>query len=314
MIVTADVLAFTLAGLKTDFDAAYQAVQESAKWQLIASEIPTTLPIQNYGFLGRGAVMEERIDEDREQEVLSKSYSVADKIYAGKMVIERRTLEDDQYGLLKIRVGQLAQEPTRHWNQLAYEGIAAGFTSLCYDGQYFFDTDHSEGSSGTQSNTSSTTLSDAGLQAAEAAMMGFVDDKSVPMDIVPDTLVVGPANARKAGDLLGSEVIVRNPGDGTAGSGATAYTPYNNYYKGRYRLVVNPYLRGAAAYNWALLDTSKVVKPIVIQSRSDVPISTESDMLEQGAMMRERYQFRVRGRYARAYGLWQTAFGSSASS
>jgi phage major head subunit gpT-like protein len=314
MIVTSDVLAFTAAGLKTEFDAAYRSAQEGAEWTRIASEIPTTLPIQNYGFLGRGAVMKERIDEDIEQEILAKGYTLADKTYTGLLVIERRTLEDDQYGLLQIRAREMGQEPVRHWNQLAYEGIARGFSSLAYDGQYFFDSDHAEGASGTQSNVTNAALSDAALQAAETAMMGFVDDKGVPMGIRPDTLVVGPANARKAHDLVGSPVVVVRPGDGTVSTGATAATNYQNYFQGRYNIVVNPYLRGTSAYYWALLDTSRTIKPIVIQSRSDVPITVETDLTDPQARIKERFQFKVRGRYVQGYGLWQTAYGSNASS
>lgn len=311
MIVTSDILALTLAGLKTDFDAAYRDAQQRAQWNMVATEIPTTLPIQNYGFLGRGATMRRLRDESVEQAVAQKQYSIADSIYRGTMKIERKAIEDDQYGLLKLRVTDLGAEPIRHWDELTFAGLSRGFSSLCYDGQYFFDTDHAEGNSGTQSNTTSASLSDNALKAAEAAMMAFVDDKGIPMGITPDTLVVGPANAYTGRTLIGSEVVVHNPGDGTVGSGATAYTPYTNVWKGAYRLVVSPYVTG---YNWFLLDTKRAVKPIVIQNREDVPIVVESDMLEQGAAMREEYKFSVRGRYEQGYGLWQLAYGSNASS
>jgi len=310
-VVTSDILALTVAGLKTEFDQAYLLRQQTAEWKYIATEIPTTLPIQNYGFLGRGAVMEQFKDRAREQEVNEFTYNLADNTYNANLVIDRKAIEDDQYGLLMMRVRMLGEEPVRHWNELAYNGLPLGFTTNGYDGSTFFSTSHQEGLSPTQSNKGVAVLSDAALQTAEAAMMAYVDDKGKPHEIVPDTLVVGPSNARLATDLTGSEIIVQMPGAGTAGTGATAYTPYNNYFKGRYRVVVSPYLIGSAAANWFLIDTKKVIKPIIIQSRSDVPIVVETDMLDGHARIREKYSFRARGRYVQGFGLWQTAYGST---
>lgn len=307
MLVTSDVVRMTSAGLKIEFDAAYQKAQENADWQIIATEIPTTLPSQDYGWLGRGAVMQEFKARTEQQTLNQYTYNIADKIYDASLPIARKTLEDDQYGLVMIRVRGMGQEPTRHWNQLAAETLCLGAVTLCADGQYFIDVDHNE--SGTnQSNKTTSPLSDGALEIAEREMMLFTDDKGIPMEIKPNVLMVGPKLARVAADLTGSEVVVLNVGDGTAGTGATSFTPRSNYFKGRYLAVVNPYFRGAYDDYWALMDTTKEVKPVIIQSRSDVPISIETDMDEASAKIKEEYQFRVRGRYGAGYGLWQTIY------
>ena len=313
MIVTPDILRFTLAGLNLKFEDAYAKAQEDARWKLIADDIETTLPIQDYGWLGRGAVMEEFKDRVREQEINQFTYTLADKVYKAAEKIKRTTLEDDQYGVLNRLMAKLGGEAVRHWNELAYKGLTLGFSTLCYDGQNFFSASHQEGNSPTQSNVTAATLSDASLEAAEAAMMAYQDDKGVPMEITPTALVVGPKLARRASDLLGSNVRVINVGDGTAGAGATAATNINNYFAGKYTLIVNHYIYNANAFNWFLLDLSKSVKPIVIQSRSDVPITTESDMADGSSQIKEEYVYTVRGRYVQGYGLWQTGFGSTAT-
>ena len=243
-VVTSDVLSMTLAGIKTNFEAAYLKAAETAAWSAIATELPTTLPSQQYAWLGRGAVMEQFKDRAREQPLNQFNYTLSDILYKGKMNILRTAIEDDQYGLLMLRAQSLGTEPTRHWNQLAYTGLTAGFSNLGYDGQNFFSSSHQEGASPTQSNTTTSTLSDAALETAERTMMNFQDDKGVPMEITPNVLVVGPALKRRAFDLLGSSVKVVNIGDGTAGSGATASTPIDNYFDGRYTLVVNHYIYG----------------------------------------------------------------------
>ena len=55
------------------------------------------------------------------------------------------------------------------------------------------------------------------------------------------------------------------------------------------------------------------MKPIVIQSRSDVPITLETDMDQPSAKIKEVYDITARGRYVQGYGLWQTAWGSNAT-
>ncbi len=307
-VVTSDVLLLTQAGIKTEFNAAYLKAQEKADWRSIATEIPTTLPIQNYAWLGRGAVMRPFNDEAPQQGVREDSYRLADILYKGNLVIDRRTLEDDQYGLLMIRARELAQEPVRHWNQLAFQALPSGFANPCYDGQLYFSSGHQEGSSPVQSNTTAQPLADSSLEEAATAMMGFVDDKGVPLEVIPDTLVVGPQLARRAWNLVAQDVVVAPGETGTAG---VPSTPYRNYFSGRYRLVVSPYIAG---YQWFLMDCSREVKPVVIQSREDVPITLETDMDQPTARIREQYQFTIRGRYAQGYGLWQLAYGSSATS
>lgn len=310
MLVTSDYLALTAAGLRADFFDAYAAATVNKMWPLIASQIDTTLPIANMAWLGRGATMRELKDRPEEQDFAIYNYSLAVKTWKALIKIDRTLLEDDQYGQIQAMVQKLANEPNRHWNKLAYTALALGNTNLCYDGQYFFDNDHSEGLSGVQVNKGSAALSTTSLAAAEQAMMSYVDDKGEPLEIVPDTLVVGPKNRQIAWELTQSSVVVVRPGDGTIGTGASGASNYANYWQGRYKVVVSPYLVGAYDDYWFLLDTEKPVKPVLILNKSNVPITTETDMEDGNAKILDEYQFAVRGRYNFGYGLWQTAWGA----
>lgn len=311
-VVNQDILLLTTAGMKTDFWAAYHKAAETPEWQMIASELGTTLPIQYYAWLGRGAVMQLLVDEPADQGVIQKSYNLADNIYKARLKVKRGTIEDDQYGQLMMDARALGAEPVRHWNELAYTTLATGFSNTCYDGQFFFSASHSEGQSGTQSNLlSGTNLTSDNLALAHALMTAYLDDKGKPFRARGTTLVVGPALEQRAWELVGSPANVHKPGDGTAGSGATAFTPYSNFFYGKYNVVVNPYLVGTSAFYWFLLDTSREVKPVIIQNRSDVPITLETDMDQPMAMMQEEFRFDARGRYVPGYGLWQLAVGAS---
>ena len=58
----------------------------------------------------------------------------------------------DKTGQIDIRIREQVQRAQAHWAKLLSDLIIAAESTVCYDGQYFFDTDHSEGDSGTQDN------------------------------------------------------------------------------------------------------------------------------------------------------------------
>lgn len=93
----------------------------------------------------------------------------------------------DKTGQVRIRVNEMADRAQAHWVSLVAPLIINGASAVCYDGQFFFDTDHAEGESGAQSNsiTSNVTTPTAptptemidSILAAVQAMLAFKDDR-----------------------------------------------------------------------------------------------------------------------------------------
>ena len=126
--------------------------------------------------------------------------TIANKKFEATIEILCDWLRRDKTGQVRQRVMQLAQRANTHWAKLLSTLIIGGEAATCYDGQYFFDTDHSEGDSGTQSNDlsidisalpaavhgSTTAPSPEEMQQciiqAVAAILGFLDDQGEPMN------------------------------------------------------------------------------------------------------------------------------------
>lgn len=70
--------------------------------------------------------------------------------YEATLEFDRADWERDKTGQMAIRVGDLARRAARHWEKILTNAITTN--GLAYDGQNFFDTDHSLGSSGTLNN------------------------------------------------------------------------------------------------------------------------------------------------------------------
>lgn len=294
------------AGLRADFFEAYRRQLESAIYPQIATVIQTELPVQKYGWLGSVPAMREFVDERLPKGLRVVNYTIQDTVWESTIAVERRALEDEQIGAIRLRVQDIGREAARHKDYLVVKALLDGFTAACYDGQPLFSSAHTEGDSGAQSNLTNQPLSPDSLQSAISAMMLFKDDQGVPLGILPDTLVVGPRLRWAAMELLESQVVVVKAGTGSS-------TPYRNVLEGALRLVVSPYIIGN---QWFVLDTSRAVRAVILQERSDVPVefsALEDPSSSESVFLRDVVYYGARARYGVGYGLWQTAYGGNAS-
>lgn len=299
-IVKSDIPKLLEAGLRAVFFDAYEAYRSD--WERIATIVPSENDIEKYAWLGATPRMREFKDERIPAGLLEHDYSIKNKTWEASVAVDRAALEDDQYGQIRLRIQGLADEARRHQEELVFGLLRDGFNTLCYDGQFFFDTDHSDGESGTQSNKGTSALSASSLQAAFTAMMKFKDDQGKPMGIIPDTLVVSPDLKWTAMELLGS---IYAP-DSEVGKTETR----KNVLKGALDLIVSPYLTDSN--DWFLLCTKRVIKPVIFQSRIPIEFAALEANSENG-FMRDRYVYGVRARYNVGFGLWQLAYGSQVS-
>lgn len=307
-LTKSDIPELLLPGLKAEFVLAYKNEVENGLAERLATVIQTTQPIQKYAWLGTVPPMREFVDERRPSGLASYAVSIEDKVFESTIAVDRRAVEDDQLDLIRLRVRDLASRVAMHRQQIVVEALAAGFSAGCYDGQPLFANAHPV-SGGAVSNRTSDALSANALADACAAMMAFPDDQGTPLGIQPDTLVVGPKLMWAAIELVESPVVVYK-GNAAHQAGST---PYKNAFQGRLRLVVTPFLSGDRDDYWFLLDTSRPIKSLILQQRSDVPVefsALEAGSGSESAFMRDRYLYGVRARYNVGYGLWQTAYGA----
>ena len=307
-LTKSDIPDLLLPGLRAEFAQAYRSELDTSVAERLATVISTTMPVQKYAWLGAVPPMREFLDERRPSGLSANSVTIEDKTFESTIAVERKAVEDDQLELIRLRVRDLAFRVAAHRQQIVVEALANGFTSLGYDGAALFSTAHPV-AGGTFGNRTTSALSASALAAAITSMMSVPDDAGTPMGVVPDTLVVGPAQQWNALELVESPVVVYK---GNAADNAPS-TPYKNALNGRLSVVVSPFLQGASANCWFLLDTKRPIRAVILQQRSDVPVefaALEAGGGSEAAFMRDRFYYGVRGRYNVGLGLWQTAYGA----
>lgn len=140
MLITAD----NVARLKTGFKSLYDASMLATKvyHSEIAMPITSSSADMTYSWLGRSTQFREWLGERVYQNLKDHGYTIKNKTFENTVSVPRESIEDDTYGVFSPLMSQLGQDAAQHPDLLVFDLLKAGFTTNCYDGQYFFDTDH----------------------------------------------------------------------------------------------------------------------------------------------------------------------------
>jgi len=159
--------------------------------------------------------------------LLSQAITITNEKFETTLVDKRENFQYDKTGQLNQRIQDLVSRAITHWNKLATEALVAGTSTLCYDGQYFFDTDHSFGSSGTLKNLlTSSEVSElnvttaAAPTAAEFASLAlglinyfqnYLDDQGEPIhEEAKEFLIMVPPNMGAAAMTAKTKALITN--------------------------------------------------------------------------------------------------------
>lgn len=218
MIINKGNLSIMFTGFKTVFNQAFDGAPSD--YEKIAMLVPSTAKQETYAWLGSTTQFREWLGDRVIQNLKTHDYSIKNKSFENTVGVDRDDIEDDTYGIYKPMVSQLGQDAKIHPDILVFALLAGGFALPCYDGQYFFDTDH---------------------------------------------------------PVAGQSVSNSGGGSGSA---------------------------------WYLLDTSRMVKPIIFQKRRDYQFVAMDAPDDEAVFSRKEYRYGVDSRVNVGFGLWQLAYGS----
>lgn len=134
----------SLKTLNTAFNALYSGGlgQVSSQRDAIASTVPSSTKTNEYSWLGELAGMREWLGDRQAMQLKGHGYSIDNKDFEHTIEVKRTDIEDDNLGQYSMMFTAQGKAAGAHPDQLVFGALANGHQSLCYDGQYFFDTDH----------------------------------------------------------------------------------------------------------------------------------------------------------------------------
>ena len=119
---------------------------------------------ETYPWLGMPPALREWVGGRQAKGLSANSVEIRNKHFEATLEIALTDLRRDKTSQIRARLAEFAQRGQSHFASLLSTLIVNGPSVTCYDGSYFFDTTHAEGSSGTQSNDITTDISELPAQ------------------------------------------------------------------------------------------------------------------------------------------------------
>lgn len=127
-------------GFNTIFNKAFAGVPST--YGKFAMTVPSRTSVQGYAALAALPGMREWIGDRVIHQLGEHDYTVKNKAYELTIKVLKNDVDDDNIGLYPAMFENLGYEAAVLPDVLCYQALMEGFTKKCYDGQYFFDTDH----------------------------------------------------------------------------------------------------------------------------------------------------------------------------
>ena len=140
MLINAANLDSLRVGFKTSFQAGLG--QASTLHSRISTGVPSSTKTQKYGWLGKIPNVREWIGPRAVQNLQQHDYSITEKPWELTIGVDRDDIETDNLGIYVPMFTEMGQSTGAKWDQLVFSLLKSGFSEKCYDGQYYFDTDH----------------------------------------------------------------------------------------------------------------------------------------------------------------------------
>ena len=266
---------------------------------------------ETYKWLGQAPAMREWIGGRQARALRDAGVTITNKTFEATLEVLLDEIRRDKTGQVMVRVRELAQRTNAHWAKLLTDLIIAGESTACYDGQYFFDTDHQEQDSATQSNDitsdiTTTTAPTAGefetaiLKSMEA-IIGFVDDTNEPMnETAKSFLVMVPVPFMSAAAAaIGSEIIVDS-----STSRTNRILTLGSLGGFTVELAVNARLTWTTKF--ATFRTDAETKALIRQEEEAVTVDALAEGSEE-EVKNKRHLYGVKAIRNVGYGYWQRA-------
>lgn len=284
----------------------YRRLEEFAKsawWTSLAMHFPSSQESETYRWLGMVPQVREWIGGRQVRPLRASGVTIVNKVWEATIRVDADEQRRDKTGQIMVRVNEMARRVATHPNRLLTTLLLNGESSECYDGQYFFDTDHSEGDSGTQSNditydaTTPTAPTDTEMFEAIVQgigqILGLKDDQGEPMNESGRSfLVMVPMCFWSA-----AMVALADRADNSVNP-LKASEPFNVTW------LANPRLTWTTKF--AVFRTDGDVRPFIFQE--ELPVQVHA--LAEGSELEineNQHQYGVKAIHAAGYGFWQDA-------
>jgi phage major head subunit gpT-like protein len=252
-----------------------------------------------YGYLAEMPLFRDWEGEREAKRLKTGSYSLRTRKKEYSYSIQRDDLKFDRFGIISMHGRGAGVASQRLYEDLVNDTQAAGTTTLCADGQFFYDTDHPSGFDGVGLTTFSNYRTGSALNATNVmtgyvVMTGLVDANGKKLRIRPNILEHSSADIAVVRDMFQADLIAK----AIAGAIGTEYhTASNTSPRGLLQPVENPELPQGT---WYLHDT-RIWKPFIVQVEEEPVMEMRVDPTDPNVWQNDELLFGGRARCGGGY-------------
>jgi phage major head subunit gpT-like protein len=140
MLVNAANLDSLRVGFKTEFQAGLSIAGSS--YQTVATIVPASTKEVKYGWLKNLPGVREWIGPRLVQNLSQGDYAIKEKPFELTIGVDRDDIETDNLGIYSPMFRLMGESTGSKWDELVWGATKIGFSTMCFDGQNYFDTDH----------------------------------------------------------------------------------------------------------------------------------------------------------------------------
>jgi len=277
---------------------------DAAWWTRLAMRFVSRQESETYRWLGMVPQVREWVGGRQVRPLRSQGVTIVNKVWESTIRVDADEQRRDKTGQIMIRVNEMARRVATHPNKLLTDLMLSGASDVGYDGAPYFSATHSEGDSGTQSNSithdagTPTAPTDeemyAAIVRAIAQLLGLLDDQGEPMnESARGFLVMVPMSFISPTLVALSSRIIDASGNPLAGG-----DPFKVAW------VANPRLTWTDRF--AVFRNDGETRPFIFQE--ELPVQVQ--VLAEGSELEvneNQHQYGVKAIHEAGYGFWQDA-------
>lgn len=139
-VVTPQLITSLFTGYQTNFEKGKS--EAAPQYSKVATVIKSTTASNTYGWLGKFPSLQKWVGDRVIQSMKAHGYTIVNEDYEATVGVERNDIEDDNLGIYAPIFEEMGRSAAIHPDEEVFPLLRDGFTKQCYDGQFFFDTDH----------------------------------------------------------------------------------------------------------------------------------------------------------------------------
>ena len=277
-----------LDGLFRAYSTVFNKAQEDARARVhpnqltleeLAMLVPSAGAATTHAWMNQIPSMREWIGDRVVGDISAGKLTVTNRDYENTVGVSRNDIEDDQYGAFSPLIAAMGAAAEGIWMELALEALLAN--AAWADGSPFFCAGRVlGGASGAMTNATQAALSRAAVEAAVAAMGGWLLNGGRPAGVTPSVLVVGPSQLGLAKEIVEADLIA---------SGGTTISNVSTARMLRARSDAR--LVGAAAGRWFVLGDKHGIRPVAVQQRKQPKLTRMDADSDEAVFMTNTFRY-----------------------